>query len=142
MVFWNSQSGFTFISMLIALTMLTLSLPFVTYALSAIQSNQTYKESISIQQFFIYMQKDMIAAKRAHVAYNRLYLYYEEGSWERQSQYSLYGGTIRRQVDGTGHEIYLRNVSAVTFEKYPHSILFTITGKSGATYEKSVSIYP
>lgn len=141
---WSNTKGFTLISMLIAMTILVLTLPFVSYALSALQLKQTYTESLSVQQFFIQLHNDVMSSSSAYVANNQLYIQFTDRSdhTERIARVSLYNNTVRRQVNGLGHEIYLRQVSDIIFEEQTNAIFLTITKESGEVYEKTIYNYP
>jgi len=141
---WNNTKGFTLISMLVALTILVLTLPFVYYALSALQLKQTYTEALSVQQFFTQLHYDVMSSSSAHIANNQLYIRVTDGNdhTDRIARVSLYNNTIRRQVNGLGHEIYLRQVSDITFEEQTNAIFLTITKESGEVYEKTIYNYP
>lgn len=141
---WNNAKGFTLISMLVAMTILVLTLPFVYYALSALQLKQTNTEALSVQQFFIQLHYEVMSSSSVYVANNQLYIQFMERNdhTERVARVSLYNNTIRRQVNGLGHEIYLRQVSDITFEEQTNAILLTITKESGEVYEKTIYNYP
>ncbi|WP_080874599.1 competence type IV pilus minor pilin ComGF [Oceanobacillus timonensis] len=140
MPYWNNQKGFTLISMLVALTVLTLTLPFVHYALSTLSLKQTYTEALSMQQFFIHLHDDIIASTSIHVADNQLHIRFldRNDNTEKTATFSQYNHSIRRQVNRQGHEIYLHDVSDVAFEEQTNAIFLTITKESGEVYEKTI----
>ncbi len=140
MPFWNDQKGFTFISMLVSLTILALTLPFVHYALSTLQLKQTYTEALSVQQFLIHLHDDLISSSSVHVANNQLHIRFldRNDNIEKTATLSQYNNSIRRQVDRKGHEIYLHQVSDVIFEEQTDAIFLTITKESGEVYEKTI----
>ncbi|GEN87395.1 competence type IV pilus minor pilin ComGF [Oceanobacillus sp. FSL W8-0428] len=144
MQFWSSAHGFTLISMLIAMTILVLTLPFVYYALSTLQIKQTYTESLSIQQLFTQLRNDIISSTSAHIADNQLYIRFidQSDNIEKTARFSQYNNSIRRQINGQGHEIYLHQVSNVVFEEQSNAIFLTITMESGEFYEKILYTYP
>lgn len=144
MPFWSSDRGFTLISMLIAMTILVLTLPFVYYALSALQIKQTYTEALSVQQLFMQLRNDIIAASSADIADNQLYIRFidQSDNIEKTARFSQYNNSIRRQINEQGHEIYLHQVSNVFFEEQSNAIFLTITMESGEVYEKTLYTYP
>lgn len=144
MQLWSNASGFTLISMLIAMTILVLTLPFVYYALSTLQIKQTYTESLSVQQLFLQLRNDIISSSSAHIADNRLYIRFIDPSdnIEKTARFSQYNNSIRRQINEQGHEIYLHEVSNAVFEKQSNIIFLTITMESGEVYEKTLYTYP
>ncbi|MFD1066240.1 competence type IV pilus minor pilin ComGF [Oceanobacillus locisalsi] len=138
--FWNNQNGFTLISILVAFTILALTLPFVHYALSTLSFKQTYTEALSVQQFLIHLHDDVIASTSVHVADNQLHVRFldRNDNTEKTATFSQYNRSIRRQVNRQGHEIYLHDVSDVVFEEQTNAIFLTITTESGDVYEKTI----
>jgi len=135
----NNEKGFTFIHLLAAVTVLSVSLPFLAYLLNAASYNNNYDE-ISVQQFFQYLRNEVIQAAgyRIHASSTKIHLELENG---RTAAIEQYGNLIRRQVSGTGHEVYLRNVSQVEFVKLDYGFLISITTSEGEIYEKSFVFY-
>jgi competence protein ComGF len=135
----NNEKGFTFIHLLLAITILTISLPFLSYLLQAASYQNDYSE-ISVQQFFQYMRNEVISAVDYRIRSNppTLYLELENGN---TAAFEQYGSLIRRQIDGTGHEIYLRDVSQVQFVKLDYGFQLIIATTEGDIYEKSFVFY-
>jgi competence protein ComGF len=135
----KGEKGFTFIHLLAAITILSISLPFLAYLLNAASYNNNYNE-ISVQQFFQYLRNEVIQAAgyqiRPHPT--ALYLDLENGSTAKIEQY---GNVIRRQVSGTGHEVYLRDVSQIKFRDIDYGFSLSITTSEGEQYEKSFVFY-
>ncbi len=126
------------------MTILVLTLPFVYYALSTLQLKQAHTEALSVQQFFIQLHYEMISSTSAYVANNQLHIRFidrNDGS-EKTARFSQYNNAIRRQVNRSGHEIYLHQVSNVIFEEQTNAIFLTITKESGEVYEKTIYNYP
>lgn len=56
--------------------------------------------------------------------------------------YEKYNDIIRRQVDGTGHEVFIqKNIKDLSFEKISYGVKAIITTTDGAIYEKKFTIY-
>lgn len=53
--------------------------------------------------------------------------------------FEKYNDSLRRQVNGTGHEILLQNVDKVSFSKIKNAILVSVTDTTGKDY--SVTVY-
>jgi competence protein ComGF len=137
--FQNNEKGFTFIHLLIAITILSIFLPFLGYLLNAAAYNNNYSE-ISVQQFFQYLRNEVIQAVdyRVRPSQSRLFLELENGGTATIEQY---GSLIRRQVNGTGHEVYLRNVAQVDFSNIDYGFQISITTSEGEFHEKSFVFY-
>lgn len=56
--------------------------------------------------------------------------------------YEKYQTLIRRQVNGTGHEVFIRDIKTLSFEKISYGIKARITTMNGEVYEKNLNFYP
>ena len=135
----HREAGFTFISTIFMLFVLSLSLPFLGHLIKAAGYGTNYEE-LSINQFYQFMRDDFIRATRTNVIGNRLYLGLDEDGGEI-AIYEKYGNSIRRQVNGRGHEIYLQNVDDITFTPQQYGVKIKLISKSGAEYDKSIVFY-
>ncbi|MBT2214449.1 hypothetical protein KK120_01215 [Virgibacillus dakarensis] len=133
----RSERGFTFITLLLTITILFMSLPFAPFLIKSANYSSHHQE-MSIQQFFYFLRDDVMKATDYAVTPTVVKLLNHDDETITIEQY---GNLIRRQVKGTGHEIYLRDIQAVTFEKLPYGIHTTITSLQGETYEKTIIFY-
>lgn len=133
----ENKSGFTFLEMLLTLTILMIILPFIPFLLQ----NVHYKidnDYISVQQFFVFLQHDARKANEVIADKNRLSFVindYEIATVES------YQNSIRRRVNGKGHEIYLNDVSSFTIESKKHGYHVTVETSKGESYEKTIIPY-
>ncbi|WP_081498525.1 ComGF family competence protein [Oceanobacillus massiliensis] len=138
MAYRQPKNGFTFFSALLTLSILSICLPFLGYLISAADYNSNYSE-ISVQQFFHFVQDDFIRSSSAETNGRKLYL--QQDFADSTVTLEQYGSTIRRQIDGQGHEIFLREVKEVTFHPLPHGIQVSVITTTGEKHEKSIILY-
>lgn len=140
MDFRKNEQGFTFISMLLVLTLISISLPFLAYLTKSASYSTNYDE-IATNQFFQFLRDDVIHATSYRVkpsAPTILILELADGTTATIGQYK---DLIRRQVDREGHEIYLRDIKEVAFSTYSYGIRASVTTLQGEYYEKKIIFY-
>lgn len=130
----KNEKGVTMISMLIAITIIFISLPFLAYLLSSL-SYSSHQELISVNQFFLFLRDELVESSQIKVANSSSIIYELENG--NEVTFSKYNDLIRRQVDRKGHEIYLREVKALQFTEHPHGIVIKVTTNRGEVYEKT-----
>lgn len=138
MGFKHHEQGFTFITVLLTITILTITLPFLGYMIQAANYESNYEET-SVQQFFQFVRDEVIQSTSFQVKDKKLYL--NQQYKHVSATLELYGSFVRRQVNGQGHEIYLRDVKDVSFTPLPFGIHISVTMLSGDKYEKSIAHY-
>jgi len=133
----KNNAGFTFISLLITLIIIFTTLPLLVQLTKTVSYRTNYNE-LSIQQFYHYLRDDLIEATAFQVSEHSLELLLQD---DNTAIYSMYGRLIRRQVDGRGHEIYVRDVKDITFTPLPYGMLTEVTSLEGDVYEKVLVFY-
>ncbi|MFD2630822.1 competence type IV pilus minor pilin ComGF [Oceanobacillus kapialis] len=139
MVSPKNDRGFTMIQSLLAVSFLALCLPLLSTILKS-SDVSFYEQDLSVQQFFTFVQDDVKQA-----------ISYELKDTGRiiqlnllsgiSSTLELYGSLIRRRVNGTGHEIYLRDVEAIHFRPLDYGFSISVTMVDGENYEKTIVFY-
>ncbi|WP_077326961.1 competence type IV pilus minor pilin ComGF [Virgibacillus siamensis] len=133
-----NEKGFTFLSVLLAITVVFLTLPLIALITKSIDYSSNY-DAMSVQQFFYFLRDDVIASTMVESEQSdKLILHYYD---DTIVTFEKYDDLIRRQVNGQGHEIYLREVQDVQFTASPNTIHVFITMKQGDQYEKSIHVY-
>lgn len=133
----KNELGFTYVSMLLALTIIAITLPFFGYLLQITnQLNSSYDE-LSAQQFFQFLRDEVISSEDLIIENNRIILI--QGDFEVTIE--QYGNLIRRQVSRQGHEILLRDVKDLIIDPNPYGIKITINSIEGETYGKTIVFY-
>ncbi|MEC5422262.1 ComGF family competence protein [Virgibacillus sp. C22-A2] len=135
--FYQNNRGFTFISTLLLIIILALTLPFAGYLLKA-SSYTVNPDEISIQLFFQFLRNDMINATDYQVSSSSLSLNLDNGN---TATIGSYNNQIRRQVNGLGHEVYLQNVKEWNLIPLSYGFHATITSLEGEIYEKTIVFY-
>jgi len=130
------SKGFTFISVMLTLFIILITLPFVGYLLKNNSNTEQY-EDISVQQFFIFLRNEILHATDTYIEDHKLILKTKEDEVVKIEKYK---NIIRRQVKG-GHEIYLRDVHDWDLEPLSYGVKVTVTTESGGVYEKNFDFY-
>jgi competence protein ComGF len=138
MEFQKNEHGFTFYSLLFTLAVIIMCIPLYGAIIKTIKDNSYYDE-ISIQQVFYFIQQDVIQAINYHVEDKKIYLTLIDGDTVTIEQY---GDVVRRQVDGKGHEIYLRDIQDFHVRSLDYGFKLSITSFEGEHYEKTITFYP
>lgn len=130
----HKEDAFTLLEMLIVLSTIVITFPFILFLLQQIQ----YKgddEYLSVTQFFVYLQKDAIQAEEVYHEHNTLYFTINETD---TAQIEQYNDTVRRRVNNKGHEIYLRNVQSISVHPNKVGFHFIVNTTKGESYEKII----
>lgn len=136
----KNEAGFTFISMLLIISLLAVSLPFIAYLIKSADFYSNYDE-LTVQQFFKFLRDDTMNAVDYDVSSNTLYLSLNSGQTAVIEKYEEDRIQARRQVDGKGHEIYLMDIMDLKFEKLPYGFRTTVITRQGVPYEKTITFY-
>ncbi|WP_077320852.1 competence type IV pilus minor pilin ComGF [Virgibacillus proomii] len=132
-----SKEGFTFITTLLMMGILVISLPFLSYLIQVVTERSDQSE-LSVGQFFLFMRNEVMQAKQLQVYPNKLKLTAKDGA---TASFELYQQLIRRQVDGKGHEIYLRDIQRLQFISLPYGVRLMVTTIEGEQFEKEIIFY-
>lgn len=132
----KNDQGFVFITMLFTITIFFMTMPLVSSVLKAANDTSHYDE-ISVLQFFYFLRDDMIKATDYAVTPSMVKL----SIGDTVVTFEKYGTLIRRQVDGQGHEIYLRKVKEFSLIPLPYGFHAVIKSLNGETYEKTIALY-
>lgn len=115
-----------------------MTLPFVSYLTKTISYSSNY-DAMSVQQFFYFLRDDVITATDIIISEpEKVHLYHYNGT---VITFEKYQDQIRRQIDGTGHEVYLRDIKEVRFTSNPFGVHASITTKQGEQFEKIIILY-
>lgn len=133
----QNKSGFTFLEMLLVLTVLMITLPFIPFLLQQMHY-KINNEHISVQQFFVFIQNDARKANEVLADKNRLTFIIND---DEIASIEPYQQSIRRRVNGKGHEIYLNDVASFNIEHVKHGYHVTVETSKGAFYEKTIIPY-
>lgn len=131
MAFMHEQEGFTLISSLLRIFIITITLPVLIVILAKFTVDSA-EESLSIQQLFFILQNEFNLADEVDYTKTRVYLRINSSLiiFER------YGNQLRRTVHREGHVIYHRNIQSFNVERLPYGIKLKITMLSGDQYER------
>lgn len=133
---WD-EAGMSLIELIIALAMIvgiTATVPLLIKVIAF-----TGKENIGTaieetEMFFTDIGKEIRLAKEVNISQQQLVL---KAKNDDILVFSFYQGKIRKQVNGTGHEIWLQNTASFTAEKNGRLIILRITDMKGTKLERS-----
>lgn len=112
-------------------------MPIIIHFLNYIHPVST-KAELSVQQFFIFIRNDIILAEHVYSVDQKIYFTLTS---EETAVIEQYKDIIRRQVDGRGHETYLRDIETFGVEQFDNTIKITLADKEGRTFEKTFNLY-
>ncbi|WP_047979922.1 competence type IV pilus minor pilin ComGF [Ornithinibacillus contaminans] len=133
----TNEFGYTLYKLLFILAIIAICLPLQIAILKSLQLPASYEE-ISIQQFFHFIQQDVIKAEGVQLANDKIILELDGDLVTIEE----YGRLIRRQVNRQGHEIYLRDIGNMTISPLPYGFTIGISSLQGEIYEKDIVFYP
>lgn len=137
MVTHRNEKGFTFLSMLVVTVIIFTTLPLLAYLVNAVTYHSNYDE-LNIQQFLYFLRDEFMLATDYSVTKNKI-VFYESNT--KNVSFERYSNIILRRVNGTGYDIYLRDLQDLQFTDLSYGIHVEITSLEGKTYEKTIVYY-
>ncbi|MBT2726550.1 prepilin-type N-terminal cleavage/methylation domain-containing protein [Bacillus sp. ISL-75] len=128
-----NENGFTLIEVLIAFSIFTTIIFFMTPVFQIILTNKDTEASLQAMEWEIFssqIKKEIRLSTRAEVISGRLILTKDTET----IQYEKYGTNLRRRVNSTGHEIILQNVSQYSFTILNNTVKTIVTDLRGKEY--------
>lgn len=133
----NNEKGFIYISLFLSLLTAVIALPLLMNLLEATNINDLYDHH-SINTFFHLINRELPFVKNYDIGSNSIiFISYNDDV----ISISKYNHLIRRQVNGLGHEVYLRDVKNFSLEKEFHGFKMTVETLKGDVFEKRFSFY-
>lgn len=132
----KNEYAFTFLEMMIVLSVIVITFPFIIFLLQQIKYEDD-DEALSVTQFFLHLQSDILKAEEVNHDKNILYFTLND---EETAQIEQYKDTIRRRVNRKGHEIYLRNIKSILVRPNKIGYHYTVNTTKGESYEKVIFI--
>ncbi|WP_366247151.1 competence type IV pilus minor pilin ComGF [Terribacillus aidingensis] len=132
----SNNKGFTLLEAIIALGILILILVSVPPLLTPLVQD-TKSEAVSVRQALHFISMEVHKGVAVNTAEDKLYIQDQQG---RTAVFEQYKDMIRRQVDEKGHEIYLHHIEDLEFIQDDSSIVITVKGKEGLSYEKWIDM--
>lgn len=123
--------------MFLAISIIFMTIPFTTYLIKTVDFTSSY-DQLSVQQFFFFLRDEVIRAVEINVESSNITLLQPDESTVTLEQYD---DQIIRRLDGTGFEIYLRNVRDVHFTASSYGLHASIITLNGDQFEKIIVDY-
>lgn len=139
---FQNEKGFTLIESLLSLVIFMVIISITTSSLSAFVKQNHKKGSLNQLEWdnFINEIQEEANTSSKQTVYSELLIF--ENSYEVPSSYQKYGGIVRRQVLGVGHEIVLQNISKIIFKKNgKHQITVKVVDLNGNIFEKNIRLF-
>ena len=130
----KNESGFTFLEMLLVLTILLITFPFIIFLFQQMQQVDM-EGDISVHHFFTILSRDVLKAHDVYHENNRLYFVINE---HETATIERYNQVIRRRVNDKGHEIYIRDIQSLFIQPLEYGFHLTVTTLEGDSYEKTI----
>lgn len=130
----SNNKGFTLLEAIIALGIMIMILVSVPPLLTPLVQDTT-SEAVSVRQALHFISMEVHKGVAVNTTENKLYIQDQQG---RTAIFEQYKDMIRRQVDEKGHEIYLHHIENLEFIQDDSSIVITVKGKEGLSYEKRI----
>lgn len=134
---FNNEKGFAFLSLFLSLFTAIIALPLLLNLLQATNLPDLYEQH-SVNTFFHLINNELFFVKEYQVRPNSLILKFYN---DEVITISKYRDLIRRQVNGLGHEIYLRDIKEFIIEDQLNGFKITIEMLTGDIFEKRFSFY-
>lgn len=130
------EKGFTFISSLLMISIIFMTIPFTTYLVKAVDFTSNY-DQLSVNQFFYFLRDEVIKSTDLTIEPTKLTLLQPDGT---RVSLEKYDDLIIRRHKG-GFEIYLRHIQDVHFKSASYGLHASITTLNGDQFEKLIIDY-
>ena len=132
-----NENGFTLVSLLISLAIIGSTLTLIPTIYRLIEYD-SHTSEYSIRQFFHFLSDEIYKNQYDYVENNTIHLTSESG---KRITISFYPEVIRRQVNGDGHEIFVRDIDTFHVKELPYGLHVSIITTTGESYAKTFSFY-
>ncbi|MCM3597186.1 ComGF family competence protein [Metabacillus idriensis] len=132
------NKGFTFLNMLFSLSIVVIIVSSSAILIPYFYRISERENDLNLLEWEVFLQQTVIEMREG----TNLIVEPERISFTSKSgriiEYEKYGFLIRRQVDGTGHIICLRNVKTIKFEPIAGGAALTVTSMTDNEYRCSI----
>lgn len=135
--FHKNGQGFTLIELLIGLTIFSTILLLLPSVFKLVDLNSQTDE-MAVRQFFHFATDEIQVSAGRSINNNRIQLITSNNNTVTISHYNQ---LIRRQVNGTGHEVLVRNITEFKVEPTQNGVNLKIQTTNGDVYEKTIIYY-
>ncbi|MBP0724492.1 ComGF family competence protein [Bacillus sp. RG28] len=138
----RNDSGFTLLETIITFSLLVIIVSISSSSLHPFIQNNIKNDSLNAlewENFIFKLQNDINTGIRVTVSLHRLEV---EAADHSISSYEQYQQIIRRQKNGTGHDIALQNIKDLQIYPLSFALLtIKVTDLKGVTYERNLNVY-
>ncbi|WP_082233847.1 ComGF family competence protein [Halobacillus massiliensis] len=133
-MFLSHKEGFTLAETIMTLTVLSILLTF-SLPILKIYESPTYTAEMSIFQYFNFIQDEINRSRDWRIEKDTLVII---DNTDRRVTISQYNQDIRRQVNGSGHELLIQDLSFHLISQKDHHLFIELRTTEGKTYEKII----
>ncbi|WP_096201237.1 competence type IV pilus minor pilin ComGF [Bacillus sp. FJAT-45350] len=132
-----NTKGFTLIETIISFSIFLLVISLLPLFINALSNDASTPQKFEFTLFCNQLSMDIREASSIHLTGTTLYLYKPSGA---TVSIEKFGNLIRRRLNGTGHDVLLREVMHVRYEVSNCSVLVTVVDNHNVEYRKFISM--
>jgi competence protein ComGF len=118
--------GFTLLEMLLSFTIFIMIASFIPLFLQ-LAAFPSEKNKLNLLEWEVFLQQAKIEIREASELEVKDGVLYLKNLYGQNVSYEQYNHSLRRRVDGTGHEILLKNIKSVSFQIVTNGCIFVVT---------------
>jgi competence protein ComGF len=118
--------GFTLLEMLLSFTIFIMIASFIPLFLQ-LAAFPSEKNKLNLLEWEVFLQQAKIEIREASELEVKDGVIYLKNLYGQNVSYEQYNHSLRRRVDGTGHEILLKNIKSVSFQIVTNGCIFVVT---------------
>jgi competence protein ComGF len=118
--------GFTLLEMLLSFTIFIMIASFIPLFLQ-LAAFPSEKNKLNLLEWEVFLQQAKIEIREASELEVKDGVLYLKNLYGQKVSYEQYNHSLRRRVDGTGHEILLKNIKSVSFQIVTNGCIVVVT---------------
>jgi competence protein ComGF len=118
--------GFTLLEMLLSFTIFIMIASFIPLFLQ-LAAFPSEKNKLNLLEWEVFLQQAKIEIREASELEVKDGVLYLKNLYGQNVSYEQYNHSLRRRVDGTGHEILLKNIKSVSFQIVTNGCIVVVT---------------
>ncbi|MFD1018735.1 competence type IV pilus minor pilin ComGF [Thalassobacillus hwangdonensis] len=131
----NTANGFTFVEVILSLLVFSTLLALLSPIFPMLHLENEYDE-LNVRQFFTFIETEVNISNEVIITSNLLVFSSPDGE---AITFETYGNSIRRQVNGSGHELLINGVNAIHYTDMGRWFTCRIETEEGKHYEAAFS---
>ncbi|MGM7721144.1 competence type IV pilus minor pilin ComGF [Metabacillus sp. Hm71] len=131
----HNEKGYTFLNLILSFFIYSIIITSLSVILHFLLTHSQHSDDLKPfewELFVIQLQKELNEAKNLSVKTTEITFTNNEG---KLVSVHYYPNMIRRQVYGTGHELFLLKVKTLEFKQVPSGIQLSLVSKAGNEFQ-------